>query len=93
MVEISNIYFSQDGKKEGVECPYCGYKITKPYPKNQLCPKCSKFLATLFEISAEKEETLTKQLIQALNTKKQEGEKNYDFDRRLKETVNRLLEL
>ena len=44
-------------------------------------------------LSAEKEEILTKQLIQALNTSKQEGEKNYDFEKRLKQTVNNLLEL
>ncbi|MFX0056828.1 MAG: hypothetical protein ACFE85_02675 [Candidatus Hodarchaeota archaeon] len=35
--------------KDKVKCEHCGYTIVKPYPKNQLCPKCNKFLANLFE--------------------------------------------
>ncbi|NVM38213.1 MAG: hypothetical protein HWN81_21645, partial [Candidatus Lokiarchaeota archaeon] len=56
MIKISNIHFSQDKRKNEIECPYCGYIITKPYPKDQLCPKCNKFLATIFDLTTEKEE-------------------------------------
>ncbi|MHA1782456.1 MAG: hypothetical protein ACTSUL_03405, partial [Promethearchaeota archaeon] len=36
-------------EKEKVKCQYCGYVIVKPYPKDQLCPRCKKFLSSLFE--------------------------------------------
>jgi len=35
-------------KKDVVTCQYCGYKIIRPYPKDQLCPNCGKFLADLY---------------------------------------------
>ncbi|MHA2050791.1 MAG: hypothetical protein ACW986_14355 [Promethearchaeota archaeon] len=34
-----------------VKCEFCGYIISKPFPKNSLCPKCGKFLADLFDLS------------------------------------------
>jgi hypothetical protein len=37
-----------NGKKDKVVCQYCGYKIIRPYPKDQLCPQCGKFLADLY---------------------------------------------
>lgn len=56
LIKISDTYFSQNKRKDEVKCPYCEYKIIKPYPKDQLCPKCSKFIATLFDLKTEKEE-------------------------------------
>ena len=56
MVKISNTFFPPDKKQREVECPYCGYKISKPYPKDQLCPKCKKFLADIFDLTSEKDE-------------------------------------
>lgn len=56
MVKISNTFFPQKEKYGEVECPYCGYIIAKPYPKDQLCPKCKKFLAALFDLATKKEE-------------------------------------
>ncbi|MGV9173070.1 MAG: hypothetical protein ACOC44_14570 [Promethearchaeia archaeon] len=38
-----------------MECPHCNYKIVKPYPKDQLCPRCNKFVPNLFEKVAEEE--------------------------------------
>lgn len=43
-------------EEDKVSCPDCGYIITKPYPKDKLCPKCKKFLANLFEKVVEDEE-------------------------------------
>ena len=55
MVKISNTFFNQ--KKQGaVECPYCVYVVAKPYPKDQLCPKCRKFLAVIFDLTSDKDE-------------------------------------
>ena len=54
MIKISNIHFSQ--RKNKVKCPYCGYKIAKPYPKDNLCPRCEKFIAILFDLTTEKVE-------------------------------------
>ena len=56
MVKIPNFLFPTDKKRDEVECQYCKYKITKPYPKDQLCPKCGKFLANLLELTTEKQE-------------------------------------
>jgi len=39
-------------KRDQIKCDDCGYTIVKPYPKDQLCPKCKKFLANIFEYSA-----------------------------------------
>ena len=58
MLKISNLFFSQGKRKDEVVCSYCGYKILKPYPKDQLCPRCSKFLAILYDLATEKEEKL-----------------------------------
>jgi len=77
LVKISNTYFPQKDKQPDVECPYCGYKIAKPYPKDQLCPKCEKFLAKLFDLTSKKDEkpepkeftTKTKTLSSKLGTK------------------------
>jgi hypothetical protein len=32
--------------KDVVSCEKCGYKIIRPYPKDQLCPQCGTFLGT-----------------------------------------------
>ena len=56
MVGISNFFFPSKKRSDDIECPYCKYKITKPYPKDQLCPKCNKFLADLFDLTKTKEE-------------------------------------
>ncbi|MFX0017530.1 MAG: GTP-binding protein [Candidatus Hermodarchaeota archaeon] len=36
-------------KLDELRCQYCGYIILKPYPKDQLCPKCRKFLPELYK--------------------------------------------
>jgi len=41
---------------EKVKCSSCGYVITKPFPMDQLCPNCKKFLPNLFEVVAKAEE-------------------------------------
>jgi len=56
LVKISNTFFPPKKKQGEVECPYCGYIIAKPYPKDQLCPKCKKFLAAIFDLTSEKDE-------------------------------------
>ena len=34
--------------KDVVSCEKCGYKIIKPYPDDQLCPRCGTFLTNLY---------------------------------------------
>lgn len=41
---------------EKVKCPSCGYVVTKPFPLDQLCPNCKKFLPNLFEVLAKAED-------------------------------------
>ncbi|MFX0139020.1 MAG: hypothetical protein ACFFDN_35590 [Candidatus Hodarchaeota archaeon] len=53
MVRISNTFFPQKKGKGEIECPHCGYIIAKPYPKDSMCPKCRKFLPTLFDLTKE----------------------------------------
>jgi hypothetical protein len=53
LVKIPKL-FSSEGVKNKVECPFCGYRITKPFPKDSMCPKCRKFLAKLFESTVDK---------------------------------------
>ncbi|MFX0075032.1 MAG: hypothetical protein ACFE96_06285, partial [Candidatus Hermodarchaeota archaeon] len=36
-------------KKDQIVCENCGYVIVRPYPKDQLCPRCGKFLSNLFQ--------------------------------------------
>ncbi len=52
---------------EKVKCSSCGYVITKPFPMDQLCPNCKKFLPNLFEIVAKAEEE--KKLIKGIPKK------------------------
>lgn len=83
--------FPIDKKRDLVECPYCGYKIAKPYPKDQLCPKCGKFLPDLLDLKTEKQkkpqpkefETKTSVLPSNLKGKVRVKEKPLDisFDR------------
>ncbi len=40
---------------EKIQCKSCGYVITKPFPLDQLCPNCKKFLPNLFERIAKTE--------------------------------------
>ena len=56
MVKIPNASSRPDKPKNKILCQYCGYKVIKPFPKNQLCPQCGKFLADLFDIATEKQE-------------------------------------
>ena len=56
MIKIPSALFPSDGVKNTVECPFCGYIITKPFPKDQLCPKCGKFLPILHDLSSEENE-------------------------------------
>jgi hypothetical protein len=43
-------------RQNTVKCEGCGYIIAQPFPKDQLCPRCGKFSAVLFDITKEKEE-------------------------------------
>jgi hypothetical protein len=45
---------------DSVKCNNCGYSIIKPYPKDQLCPRCGRFLTNLFENIKEQEESKPK---------------------------------
>ncbi len=56
MIKISNSFFPQKDRQSDVECPHCRYIISKPYPKDSLCPKCKKFIATLFDLTKETDE-------------------------------------
>ncbi len=56
MIIISDSFFPPDKKHGELECPFCGYLISKPYPKDNLCPRCKKFIANLFDLTIEKEE-------------------------------------
>lgn len=42
-------------KEDVVECKHCGYKIIRPFPKDQLCPRCNKFLQNLYKYLKEDE--------------------------------------
>ena len=37
-----------------VYCEFCGYKISKPFPKDNFCPKCKKFLPELYDKGKDK---------------------------------------
>ncbi|HDZ17429.1 MAG TPA: hypothetical protein ENH75_04020 [archaeon] len=54
MVEIPRKKYSEKAKNL-VKCQFCNYKISKPYPKDSLCPKCLKFLPELFDLISLKE--------------------------------------
>ena len=56
MVKIPSTEFPSDKVIIKVDCQFCGYKISKPFPKDKLCPKCGKFLAILHDITAEGKE-------------------------------------
>ena len=56
MVKIPKKIFTEIKRRDTVQCHFCGYKIIKPYPKDQLCPKCGKFLAILLDLTSKKQE-------------------------------------
>ena len=56
MVKIPSTLYPSDKAISKVECQFCRYKISKPFPKDQLCPKCGRFLAILHDITAEEKE-------------------------------------
>ncbi|MFW9866118.1 MAG: hypothetical protein ACFFEN_08485 [Candidatus Thorarchaeota archaeon] len=47
---------SADEGKNTVKCEGCGYKIVRPFPKDQLCPRCGKFSPVLFDLTKDKDE-------------------------------------
>ncbi len=55
MVRIPNTSSPPNKPKNLVQCQYCGYKVIKPFPKDQMCPQCRKFLPELFDITTEKQ--------------------------------------
>ncbi|MFX1411663.1 MAG: hypothetical protein ACFFA6_15025 [Promethearchaeota archaeon] len=55
LVRIPNPLFHSK-KKDEIVCQYCKYKLVKPYPEDQLCPKCRKFLPDLYEFVKEYKE-------------------------------------
>ncbi|MFX1311190.1 MAG: hypothetical protein ACFFHD_01075 [Promethearchaeota archaeon] len=68
MIRIPKILFPQNKPKNLIQCKYCGYKIIKPFPEDQLCPKCHKFLPELFDIATEKQERPEPKQFQAKTT-------------------------
>jgi hypothetical protein len=57
-------------KKDVVICQYCGYKIIRPYPKDQLCPKCGKFLENLYVYKDKNEnEASDRKIVKNFDTK------------------------
>ncbi|MFO7795108.1 MAG: hypothetical protein ACQERB_08720 [Promethearchaeati archaeon] len=44
---ISNLF----SKESTIKCQKCGYKISRPYPKDNLCPKCGAFVPAIFQIN------------------------------------------
>jgi len=44
---ISNLF----SKESTIKCQKCGYKISRPYPKDNLCPKCGTFVPAIFQIN------------------------------------------
>jgi hypothetical protein len=56
LIKIPKTLFSSDKVKNTIECPFCSYIIAKPFPKDQLCPKCQKFLPILHDLSTEGKE-------------------------------------
>ncbi|MBD3341520.1 MAG: hypothetical protein GF353_20620 [Candidatus Lokiarchaeota archaeon] len=54
-----SLFFSGKKKKE-IKCYNCGYKVVKPYPKDQICPKCGKFIPDLLEFIRQQEEESAK---------------------------------
>ncbi len=56
MVKIPKKPFPEYERRDDVKCQFCKYIIIKPYPKNQLCPKCGKFLAVFLDLTSEKSE-------------------------------------
>ncbi|MFW9971295.1 MAG: hypothetical protein ACFFDF_13970 [Candidatus Odinarchaeota archaeon] len=93
MIKISNTFFHTNRREREVECPYCKYIITKPFPKDSLCPRCKKFLATLFDLIKEKDEkpqpkkfrtknvTLSSKLGTKVKVKEQPLQVNLDSDK------------
>ncbi len=68
MIKISNSFFRSNKKQSEVKCPNCKYIILKPYPKDNLCPRCKKFLATLFDLTKKEEEKPQPQKFKTKNT-------------------------
>ncbi|MHA1913738.1 MAG: hypothetical protein ACW990_11425 [Promethearchaeota archaeon] len=38
------------------KCEFCRYTISKPFPKDNFCPKCHKFLPDLYDLTKDKQE-------------------------------------
>ena len=45
------------------------------------------------DMDIKKEESLVKEMMKVLDTEKQEGEKNYDFEARIKEEMSKVLDI
>ncbi|MFX1574317.1 MAG: hypothetical protein ACFFB0_16375 [Promethearchaeota archaeon] len=56
MVIIPNALLPNNKPKNMVQCQNCGYNVVKPFPKDQLCPSCRKFLPELFDLTTENQE-------------------------------------
>jgi len=53
LVLIPNVLFPPNKRKDEIICQNCGYKLVKPYPDDQLCLNCGKFLAELYDYISE----------------------------------------
>lgn len=47
LFKISNL-FSRD---DTIKCQNCNYKISRPYPSDNLCPRCEKFVPALYQMN------------------------------------------
>ena len=77
-----------NSKKDVVICQYCGYKIIRPYPKDQLCPRCGKFLADLYAYKDDNESKESKKpTIKNFDTRSVTPSRKFGSKVRVKEKV------
>ncbi|MBY9015706.1 MAG: hypothetical protein KGD68_08455 [Candidatus Lokiarchaeota archaeon] len=70
---ISNRFFNP--RDDSITCEYCNYKLVKPFPKDQLCPRCGKFLANIFKYNESSDEEFKKTIPQEFVPKKETAAK------------------
>ena len=68
LIIIPNIF---SASKDKIKCKGCGYILVKPYPKDQLCPKCGSFIPDInFNYTAEDDDSTVKKTPKQFETKK-----------------------
>ncbi|TFG18155.1 MAG: hypothetical protein EU531_01155 [Promethearchaeota archaeon] len=77
-----------NANKDVISCENCGYKIIRPYPKDQLCPRCGKFLANLYSHKDMSENEESKQkIIKEFDTRTAMPSKKFGSKVRVKQKV------